>query len=181
MENQVKELERKITAVRKSEHGNLVNRILSYGTTIQTEKLSYLAFQKLFGRSVKQRSPGMFISLLKRRAENAGGKVVELNTWTLKMSQYNHLSDEYIKKPLSQRFQVLGESIVDRDIYSAFLACFVKDNTHNRNHLLERWTTVEPQLKRIGLCRTLTDEGKSFRFPTVSLPSESVVRRKDFN
>jgi hypothetical protein len=49
-------LERKLAAHRKSLHGELVNNILRNGNVIKLEKLSYKAFQKLFGRSVGKRA-----------------------------------------------------------------------------------------------------------------------------
>ena len=57
-------LERKLAAQRasrmlrkrKSLHGELVNSIISNGDVIKLEKLSYKAFQKLFGKSVGKRA-----------------------------------------------------------------------------------------------------------------------------
>lgn len=80
-------LERKLAGHRKSLHGAMVNSILSEGDTFKLEKLSYKAFQKLYGRSVGKRAPGMFVSHLKRKAESAGGKVVEFPTYSTKLSQ----------------------------------------------------------------------------------------------
>jgi len=66
-------IQRKLAAHRKSLHGNLANRILRQGKNIKTEKLSYRAFQRNYGKSVKNRAPGMFMEILRRKAENAGG------------------------------------------------------------------------------------------------------------
>lgn len=72
--------QRRLAAARKRDHGHLANRLLAQGTTIQTEKLSYRAFQRCFGRSVQVRAPAMFIAALTRKAESAGAKVVLLDT-----------------------------------------------------------------------------------------------------
>ena len=72
------ELQRKLAAHRKTLHGNLANRILRQGRHIKTEKLSYRAFQKNYGKSVKNRAPGMFMEILRRKAENAGGSELPL-------------------------------------------------------------------------------------------------------
>ena len=53
--------ERKLAAHRNSLHGRLVHEIVAVGTTILTEKISYRAWQKQFGKSVGLRAPGMFI------------------------------------------------------------------------------------------------------------------------
>ena len=81
------ELQRKMAATRKTAHGRLANQVIGLGTTIKTEKLSYQSFQKNFGKSVGFRAPGLFVKLLRRKAESAGGKVVEFNTRTTALSQ----------------------------------------------------------------------------------------------
>ncbi len=43
---------RREAAHRKTSHGQLANQIIAQGPTIKTEKLSYKAFQKQFGRSI---------------------------------------------------------------------------------------------------------------------------------
>ena len=55
--------ERRLAAHRKSLHGRLVHEIVAVGNTIITEKISYRAWQKQFGKSVGLRAPGMFIEL----------------------------------------------------------------------------------------------------------------------
>jgi len=122
------ELQRKLAAHRKTLHGNLANRILRQGKHVKTEKLSYRAFQKNFSRSVRDRAPGMFMVILRRKAENAGGSVVEFSTKTTKLSQYCHKCGKYTKKPLSQRVHTCCNLNIQRDIYSAFLAGSVVEN-----------------------------------------------------
>lgn len=77
--------------------------------------------KKRFGRSINRRSPSRFLSELKRKAESSGGAYAEVNTQTFKASQYNHVTDECVKVPLSQRFKLIGNDNVQRDLYSAFL------------------------------------------------------------
>jgi hypothetical protein len=83
---------RRLQAARKRDHGELANHLLAQGTTIQTEKLSYRAFRRRFGRSVQVRAPSAFITQLTRKAESAGGGVVLLDTRSLRMSQYDHVT-----------------------------------------------------------------------------------------
>jgi len=141
------ELQRKLATHRKTLHGNLANHILRLGKYmfvrcahqcgneaqiidgraqgtkhIKTEKLSYKAFQKNYGRSVKDRAPGKFMEILRRKAENASGKVDEFSTKDTKLSQYCHKCGKYTKKPLSQRVHTCCNLNIQRDIYSAFLA-----------------------------------------------------------
>src|SRR5262249_13240954 len=53
--------ERRLAAQRKSLHGQLAHDIVAVGDTIITEKISYRARPRQFGRSVGLRAPGMFI------------------------------------------------------------------------------------------------------------------------
>lgn len=64
--------ERRLAAHRKSLHGRLVHEIVAVGTTILTEKISYRAWQKQFGKSVGLHAPGMFIALLRRTGASDG-------------------------------------------------------------------------------------------------------------
>jgi hypothetical protein len=144
--------ERKLQGRRKAEHGQLVNQLLSEANVWQLEKLSYVAFQKMFGKSVGNRAPGAFVQLLKRKAESAGGKVVELDTWRLKMSQYDHCSETYTKKPLSLRWHTLGDGngLIQRDIYSALLACCTDGKTHASSSIKLLLAAQESVLRRTG-------------------------------
>jgi putative transposase len=107
---------------RKSLHGNLANRVLGQGTTIHVEKLSKVAWQKMFGRSVGFRAPGMFETLLSRKAANAGGSVVLINPYVGRLSQ-RCVCGLVVKKPLSLRVHACGCGVREqRDVWSAFLA-----------------------------------------------------------
>lgn len=186
LQRQIAEVERQLAATRKKEHGELAHNILGLGNLIQTETLSYKAFQKMYGRSVKVRAPGMFIERLTRKAESAGGKLIELNTRSLRMSQYDHVSDSCTKKPLSQRWHRLGGSsdanvIVQRDCYSAFLAKHATEDGHSSSRLAEGWAVAEPLLERAGLCRLHeSTSGLPSGNPTVAIPSESIARERRF-
>jgi hypothetical protein len=136
------------------------------GKYIKTEKLSYRAFQKNYGKSVKDRAPSMFMEMLRRKALNAGGSVDEFETSTTKLSQYCHKCGKYTKKPLSQRVHTCCNLNIQRDLYSAFLAGSVVENTSEEsgclpcglNHrqafldtanVIKRWRSMETILQRV--------------------------------
>ena len=124
---------------RKSLHGQLVNHVFSMGNEIKLEKLSYRAFQKMFGKSVGMRAPGMFVGLLKRKAVSAGVSVTEFSTCTTKLSQVC-LCGEVKKKPLSQRWQTCECGVVaQRDLFSAFLASCVESDRLNADLANQFW------------------------------------------
>jgi len=96
--------ERKLAAHRKSLHGRLVHEVAACGTTIITERLSYRAWQKQFGKSVGAHAPGMFLEHIRRTVARTGGILHEVPTTTTKLSQYCHGCGRYEKKSLSQRW-----------------------------------------------------------------------------
>ena len=77
--------------------------------------------KKRFGGSINRRAPARFLLELKRKVEAAGGVYAEVDTKEFKASQYNHVTDTYEKIPLSQRQKKIGNRMVQRDLYSAFL------------------------------------------------------------
>jgi transposase len=145
-----REQERRLAADRKRAHGELANRILAQGNQIRTEKLSFRAFQRCFGRSAKVRAPGTFIAALRRKAEAAGGELVEFSAYRTRLSQFDHTTGTYVKKPLSQRVHVLGDGSgeVQRDLYSAFLARFVVEDTLDARSAGLAFPSAKPLLRR---------------------------------
>ena len=122
---QLRRKEAKLAARRAKAHGRLSNRLLGAGTTVHAEQLSHRAFQRAFGRSVKVRAPGAFFATLTRKAKAAGGEVIAIPAWKAKLSQLDHTSGDYVRKPLSLRRHAMRDGsgvVVDRDAYSAFLA-----------------------------------------------------------
>jgi hypothetical protein len=119
--------ERKLAAHRKSLHGRLVHEIVHVGNDIRIERISYKGWQKLFGKSVGQRGPGMLIDHLRRTVASTGGTLTEVPTRTTMLSQYCHGCGRYQVKPLSQRWHqcACGVGPVQRDLYSAFLAAYL--------------------------------------------------------
>lgn len=141
--------ERKLAAHRKSLHGRLVHEIVRTGNTIITEKLSYKAWQKQYGKSVGAHAPGMFIELLKRTVARTGGILHEVPTRSTQLSQYCHGCDTYVKKKLSQRWHQCecGIGPVQRDLYSAFLAVHLDLRTFVPSIAHEQWESAETRLQ----------------------------------
>ena len=155
LQTKLTEHHRCLAATRKRDHGELANFLLQRAGTIKIEKNSYRSYQRNFGKSTTRTGMGAFVSHLKRSAERANSQVVELNAYELKMSQYDPVTDTYRKKALKERWHRWGETdiLVQRDIMSAFLACYVTDKGHDRSRLLNEWATAEALLSDSGLCR----------------------------
>lgn len=145
---QLQELQRRWAETRKTEHGRLANRVMAMGRVIQTEKISYRALQRRYGRSVRDRAPSRFIEQLRRKAESAGGALVEFSAYTTRLSQVCHGCGAIAKKPLSQRIHACGCGVVmQRDLYSAFLARCVDGGTLHVGLAQGRWPGAEPLLR----------------------------------
>ena len=87
--------------------------------------------KKRFGRSIKNRCPGYLQAKAKQLFESTGGKYVEVPT-LYRASQYDHTSDTYIPKKLSQRMYHLTDGTkVQRDWYSSYLLYCV-DKTYTQ-------------------------------------------------
>ena len=140
-------LYRKKSAYTKQSHNIQIKEILKEGCSIIVEKMNFSALQKRakktersetptningkvvykfkkkkrFGKSLNNRAPSSFLTLLKEKAVRYGGSYSEIRTQSYKATQYNHVTDTCKVIPLSQRFKMVGEYQVQRDLYSAFL------------------------------------------------------------
>ncbi len=177
-EQQLAELHRKEADHRKSLHGQLVNILLSWGKTFKTEKLSYKAWQKIFGRSVGFRAPGMFMAMLRRKAESAGGAVLEFPTRPTKLSQ-TCLCETVKKKSLSKRWHDCSCGVLmQRDLFSAFLAKSVEEELLNAEKAREIWSGLESVLVA-ALSRVIADSPKPVN-GKVSWPSSFGLKESQF-
>ena len=146
-ERKLAEVRRKQREYRRSLHGQLINEILRMGDVVKLEKLSYRAFQRMFGKSVSVQAPGMFVARLRQKMHDYGGLVDEFSTYQTKLSQVDHKTGEYTKKPLSQRWHKFDDGErVQRDLYSAFLAACVEDGQLSKTLADEQWSHVKPLL-----------------------------------
>jgi transposase len=150
LRNQHAEQERAMAARRDRAHGRLANIVLrDFGRVVNTERLSKQAWQKMWGRRMKATAPAMFMEKVSRKAENAGGSLVEFNAARFKLSQYDHTQQDFLKKPLSQRWHVLRDGsgqVVQRDLYSAYLALFVQADGLDASRAQEAWAVAYPLL-----------------------------------
>ena len=148
----LRNLNRKLAAVRKTEHYIFVNKLLTCGNEFVVEDMNYKALQKRskktkinpktgrayakkrFGKSIGRCAPALFIAILGQKASRYGGGVIKVSTFETKASQFDHTDDSYTKKKLSQRFAKLSNgTVVQRDLYSAFLLLHLRKNLQSYN------------------------------------------------
>ena len=147
-QNELKELYRKQAAIRKYQHECLANYILSLGNKIYVEKMNFSGLQrrakntekndkdkykkkKRFGKSIENKAPSMLLTILNRKLKYYGEKLIEIDTYQSKASQFNHFDETYEKKSLSQRWNDFNGIKVQRDMYSAFLIMNIADDLKN--------------------------------------------------
>ena len=73
--------------------------------TKTSEKTGKYQRKKRFGKSIANKAPALFVSILEYKCNYLHAKFNKINTWTAKASQYNHESEEYEKKKLHQRWR----------------------------------------------------------------------------
>jgi hypothetical protein len=63
----------------------------------------------------------MLLTIIDRKLGYQGLSIKKIDTYAAKASQFNHVTGEYTKKQLSERWNDFGTFRIQRDLYSAFL------------------------------------------------------------
>ena len=183
-EARLTELYRREAAPRNTLHGQLANHVIAHGIFIKTEKLSYKSFQKRYGRSIGVRAPKLFLTILTRKADRAGGGMTEFNTRTTALSQVCFCGQKH-KKRLSERVHGCdGGVTMQRDLFSAHLARFVEDDALQVAKARESWPGAEPLLRTAWQRATQNQPASRGHVPSSfgrysSDPSQSGSSEKD--
>lgn len=147
-QNELKELYRKQSDIRKYQHECLANYIISLGNKIYVEKMNFEGLKKKartcekndkgkykkkkrFGKSIAKKAPAMLLAIIDRKLNYFNEHLIKINTIEARASQFNHFDKTYTKKKLSQRWNDLNGIRVQRDLYSAFLIMNISDDLKN--------------------------------------------------
>lgn len=150
LQNGLKELYRKQADIRKLQHENLANYIISLGDNIFVETMNFSGLQKRstktekndkgkfkkkkrFGKSLANKAPAMLLTIIDRKLKYHDRTLNKIDTYSVKASQYNHFDGEYKKKKLSERWNYFGDIKIQRDMYSAFLIMNVDNDLKGIN------------------------------------------------
>ncbi len=133
-------LQHRQALIRKRQHTEMANHLLSLGDRFYVEDMPWAGLarktkettispttgryrrKKRFGKSISSKAPGMLIQILTQKCESRGLPGVTRVPTGVKASQYNHMTNEYKPKPLSQRWNDMPDGKrIQRDLYSAFL------------------------------------------------------------
>lgn len=130
------------------DHNKLAKEILSLGNEIYVETMRFSALskratfkegeelnskgkykkKKRYGKSINNKAPSKLITIIDTKLGYEGLEINKVNTITFKASQYNHIEDEYIKKELNERINIIDGKLIQRDLYSSFLLMNSKKN-----------------------------------------------------
>ena len=149
----------KLSSLRKQFHNILANEVISQGTEVYVEEMSFKGLQKRakkttknakgkihrkkrFGKSLANKAPALFLTILDNKLRYLGAELHRINTAVVKASQYNHVNDNYRKKELRERWAMIGEDMIQRDLYSSFLIMNVNPDLSsiNRVQCLEKYS-----------------------------------------
>lgn len=131
---------------RKQAHAMMANRIVALGTnifveegsiqawTVRPKKITYnksngrIRCKKRLGKTIQNHAPAALLTMIKERLGYVGKELHYVDTFKVKASQFNHITGEYKKKSLGERWVFIDGRYVQRDLYSAFLLAHVKPN-----------------------------------------------------
>ncbi len=143
---QLAEISRKLAEKRKQKHQQYANDILSLGLDVRVETMNYKGLQarvkkteisektgrykrkKRFGKSIANRAPALFLTILDNKLKAKGLTLKKIDTAKVKASQFNHFNQTYVKKSLGTSWNPFEQGDIHRDLYSAFLIMNTKDN-----------------------------------------------------
>ncbi len=139
-QQQLGTIQQRQAEIRKRQHNELANHLLTLGNTFYIEDMAWAGLahrakqteisektgkykrKKRFGKSIGNKAPKMLTSLLDLKLKSRGYEGITEVPTSLRASQYNHISDEYHKKELSERWNIMPDGRkIQRDLYSAFL------------------------------------------------------------
>lgn len=179
--NKLKDLHRKQADIRKQDHNIMANEILRQCDTVKVETMNFKGLQaraknttvnkngkinkkKRFGKSLANKAPSMFLTILENKVKMKGGLFIKINTYKVKASQYNHFNEECNKKKLNQRWNYFDSVKVQRDLYSAFIIKNVEglENINNKKckeQFEEFLVNHNKEIERLKSFKNLTSIG----------------------
>ena len=178
-----KELYRKVAVKRKQSHEILANKIIAIGLDVRVESMQYKGLQKRakkttrnqkngkinkkkrFGKSLGNRAPAMFLTILDQKLKHFGQELKKVNTTALKASQFNHVTGKCTKKELKDRWNLINGKLVQRDLYSAFLIANTNDDLNAINiEQANQWYERFLQLHNMEVERLKQNSSKTLKW-----------------
>lgn len=143
--NRIRELYRLQSVKRKLSHQKMANDIIGLGLDIRVENIDFAGLakrekeitlnqkgtpksNKRFGKSIGNKAPAMLITLLNQKLTYRGLTIKELDTPNMKITQFNHVTGQYIPQKIHERWDFVGADKIQRNLYNAFLIKHTADD-----------------------------------------------------
>lgn len=139
LRSDLQESHRHLHVIKEISHHKLAKEILKEASNLKVESMSIQGLakrsrkqtvrktngrinsKKRYGKTISRRSPARLIAILDEKLSYIGKKVIRIDTYMVKASQYNPLDGGYKKKELRDRMIKLDEGvIIQRDLLSAY-------------------------------------------------------------
>lgn len=139
-QNELRYLQQRQALIRKQQHNELANHLLTLGDRFFVEDMNWTSLthrakkteisektgrykrKKRFGKSVANRAPAELVSMISLKLVSRRCAPLNKVPTGVRASQYNHITGEYRKKPMGQRWNDMPDGHrIQRDLYSAFL------------------------------------------------------------
>jgi len=166
LKEQISELKRRQAVFRKTKHIELANLVLREGNQFYVEDMSFRALsmrakettvnektgkfnkKKRFGKSIANKAPALFLTILENKVKARGGVFEKVDKFGYRASQYNHFTGEYCTKTLGERVNHFANGDkIQRDLYSAFLIQNPNEDLKSPNK--ERISRRYPKFKQL--------------------------------
>lgn len=102
----------------------------------------------------------MLLTILNQKLQYQGKELIKVNTIKYRASQYNHSTDTYKKKKLSQRQTYVDNIKIQRDLYSAFLLMCAENKNKPNKELCEKEFNDFVKLHNECICKLKDSEIK---------------------
>lgn len=155
-EDKLKYLYQKRSEKLKYSHNVLAKEILKLGNEFIVEDMNYQALtkrskrteisektgryksKKRFGKSIANHAPSMLVTRLKTLVKYNNGKLRKVNCFKTAATQFDHISGEFIKHELNERFiELSNNDIIQRDLHSAFNLKYILQNKDEYSYDVE--------------------------------------------
>ncbi|MCH4887106.1 transposase [Acidaminobacter sp. JC074] len=148
-----KDICRKQKVYRIQAHNRMANQILALGDDVKVEEMNFAGLKKRskktekskktgrnkrkkrFGKSIGHRAPASLLLIIDRKLGYIDKDLKCINTKKVAASQYNHVSNQRVKKALSVRVHIVDGKLVQRDLYSSFVLMFVNNDLETINQV----------------------------------------------
>ena len=100
--------------------------------------------RKNYGESLLYASPVMVIATLQEKLSYQNIELVKLSTFDTKLSQINHITGQYTKVSLSEKYRNINGFNINRRLYTAFLLSQFDGDLEFKNITTDNFTKMLP-------------------------------------